>query len=683
MSFALPNAFWLAACAVPIIVLYILKVRLRRQVISTNIFWREIYDERPPRSIWQHLRHLLSMLAQLCLLALLMFAAADPYLPWELLQSRRIVLVLDRSASMQAADIAPSRFGAAQAAALNVIETLRFRDEMSIIAAGAQPEVVVGMSSHIPTLKRALNQISVSDEPTDLSAAINLGKQLVGSHPRGEVLVYTDGCAKNLPEQETGSDTKSTVDGNTVIAVNLVNFGLKSSNVGITQFQVRRSLVDPLGYEVLVSVLNAADTPVQCRLELELAGVPVDVIPLQLKANEKWTRSIQKTSIDGGKVTARLTQFHANPPATDSAIDRDALGVTPALLLNALTADDETWAMLAPRKHVPVLLVTEGNVFLQKVFEANPLVRCSVTKSIPSAWPNDGIIVLHRQVPPELPPGDVLVIEPTAKCNAWDIGETIANPLITQQKTESPLLAHVRLDNVLLPSARRLRFTAQPVILVGTLSGEVLYGAVPHARGKCLVLSVDLDSSDLAFRTAFPIMITNALNWFQGEAGELESALATGQSPKNMQIPEKGQRQVNLWWKSPKDHEYALNIRPLESSGDPPVINATSKDGGSGAEAQDSRDGPRYSTRPFDECGIWSLVNRKSANEEELVAEWAVNLADERESDVRPLPTLDSTSVKAKLASGWIARPLWFYLAVVACLFAVIEWALHQRRILT
>lgn len=105
MSFALPTAFWLAACAVPIIVFYILKVRLRRQPVSTNLFWKQIYDEKPPRSIWQYLRHLLSLLVQLFVLALLVLAIADPYLPWELLQARRIVVVVDRSASMQAADV--------------------------------------------------------------------------------------------------------------------------------------------------------------------------------------------------------------------------------------------------------------------------------------------------------------------------------------------------------------------------------------------------------------------------------------------------------------------------------------------------------------------------------------------------------------------------------------------------
>ena len=70
MSLTIPSALFLLALAVPIIGLYILKVRLRQIPVSTNLFWQQIYDEKPPRSLWQRFRNLASLLAQLlfCLL---------------------------------------------------------------------------------------------------------------------------------------------------------------------------------------------------------------------------------------------------------------------------------------------------------------------------------------------------------------------------------------------------------------------------------------------------------------------------------------------------------------------------------------------------------------------------------------------------------------------------------------
>ena len=351
MSLALPSALAFALIALPIIVFYILKVRLRQVPVSTNMFWKQIFDEKPPRSIWQKFRHLLSLLAQLLLLALMVFALADPYFSWQALKARRIVLVVDNSASMKATDISPTRFDAAIDRAIELTDGLRFRDEMAIVLAGSRPDVVLGMSGHVPTLKEAIRSIEVSDNPTQLDSAIDLGKQLIGDHPNGEVVVLTDGCANitlplggsakpgrapiETPSEDTSPETENEIaktnaelsevlpprsqnsrpsqgEGDKLeddIEVSWQVFATPASNVGITQFQVRRSLIDMLGYEVLASVKNASDQPINCRLEISLAGSTVDVLPLELKPGELWSRSLEKTSRGGGILAATLTDI--------------------------------------------------------------------------------------------------------------------------------------------------------------------------------------------------------------------------------------------------------------------------------------------------------------------------------------------------------------------------------------
>src|SRR5262245_45448293 len=112
MSLAVPPALAWAALAVPIVIFYILKIRLRQVPVSTTIFWRQIYDEKRPRSLWQILRHLISLLVQILLLLLLVFALTDPFFNWEILQARRLILVVDNSASMRATDVTPTRLDA-------------------------------------------------------------------------------------------------------------------------------------------------------------------------------------------------------------------------------------------------------------------------------------------------------------------------------------------------------------------------------------------------------------------------------------------------------------------------------------------------------------------------------------------------------------------------------------------
>src|SRR6186997_3439513 len=114
MSFATPFALAWAALTVPIVVFYILKIRLRQAPVSTTIFWQQIYDEKSPRSLWQQLRHWLSLLLQIVWLMLLVLALAEPFLLSTAWQARRTVLVIDNSASMNAIDVSPTRLAASR-----------------------------------------------------------------------------------------------------------------------------------------------------------------------------------------------------------------------------------------------------------------------------------------------------------------------------------------------------------------------------------------------------------------------------------------------------------------------------------------------------------------------------------------------------------------------------------------
>ncbi len=114
MSLANPSALLWALLAVPVVIFYVLKIRLKRVPVSTVIFWRQIFDEKKPRSLWQRLRHLVSLLVQLALLGLLVAALAEPFFSWEVLTARRVILVLDNSASMNATDVEPTRLARAK-----------------------------------------------------------------------------------------------------------------------------------------------------------------------------------------------------------------------------------------------------------------------------------------------------------------------------------------------------------------------------------------------------------------------------------------------------------------------------------------------------------------------------------------------------------------------------------------
>lgn len=702
MSFGTPTAlFWLALAGV-IVGLYILKVRLRRVPVSTNLFWKQIYEEKPPRSLWQYLRHLLSLLLQLLLLGLLVFAVADPYLPWQLTQARRIVLVVDRSASMQSTDVLPTRFAAAMEAVHTYVDGLRAGDEMAIILADARPEVAVGMNSHIPTLQRVVGSLVPTDGPTHLEPAIELARKLIGAHPKGQVIVLTDGCVEESADSnpvvtEVGLDDgkqkqqagNQDQDTNTAVAIDSEISDLRSqfsptfrifataaANVGITQFQVRRSLVDPLGYEVLAEVKNASPEPLRCRLELELDGLPVDILPLDLAPDEVWSRSIEKTSLEGGRLSARLTEIASGSddrdPRADIQVSQPA-SLNPQPSANHLLGDDVAWAILPSREIQQVLVVTPGNLFLQKVFEANPLVAVTVLRELPDAWPSDALIVLHQLVPERLPTGDVFVVDPGASTDLWTLGETLANPIVTEQDKDSPLMTHVRLDNVLMPQARKIEPTGQTHVLAGSLSGDPIYAEFLRDSGECLVLTVNLDEGDLAFRTAFPIMVSNALGWFAGTSGELNRSLSTGvvesvtldlstqppMTPLRLKRPDGESEKIAI----------VADVRDEQTADDPSTVQ--------GNEIPD-----KATVGPLQQVGVYEVTAQpEDDTEPSPLATIAVNLANRRETDLRPTADMVDTGGDTVVA-GWFSRPVWYYLAALAALLTLVEWFLYQRRMI-
>jgi hypothetical protein len=622
MSFAAPFALAWAALTIPIVIFYILKIRLRQVPVSTTIFWRQIYDEKRPRSLWQHLRHLISLLIQLLWLILLVLALAEPFFNWEVLQARRVILVVDNSASMNATDVAPTRLAAAKETGRQTILGLRFRDEMAIIAAGTQPQVVCGLTGHERTLQRALDNIAPSDGPTQVAAAVALGRRLLGDARHGRVIVLSDGC---FTDSEKMADDKT---------VELRSVGTRAGNVGITNFQVRRSLLDPIGYEILTEVTNASSEEVQCRLEIDLNDSPVDVIPLTLAPEQTWSQTIEKTSVDGGQLVARIKRTDALP------VDNTALAILPQ------------------RKIQRVVLVSDGNLFLRKALEVNPLVDLKVVAALPAQYDPAVLYVFHRHVPEKLPPANVLVIDAVASTELWKVGEELANPIVVKQDPDSPLMRHVRLDNVLMPAARQITPPEGAVPLVTALSGDPLYFSLERGGRKLLVLTVNLDQGDLTFRTAFPIMVTNALGWFAGSAGELRESLPTG-AVTEIDLPSSDVKRPAL--------PLALFPPTGTARALPPRVT-------------------KVSLGPFDQCGLWSIAPQtkptRDATEHagEPISQLACNLASRRESDLRVPQKLLDARVPSVLSANWFTRPIWFYLLAFALIVSVGEWFLYQRR---
>lgn len=642
MSFAAPIAALWLLLAVPIIGLYILKVRLRRVPVSTMLFWRKIYDEKPPRSLWQNLRHLISLLLQLLFLGLVVAALVDPHFWWESLTARKVVFILDASASMQATDVAPNRFERARSDLLTRIAGLRFRDEAAILVSAARPVVACGLTGHLRTLRDAAQSAQVTDGPTRLRETVSLARRLTGDSPDRKIIILTD--AADADATSLGGEAD----------VTLVAVGTRVANVGVSRFQVRRSPLDPVSFQALVEVTNAADEPATGRLTVTLDGDPLDVLPLTIPPGETVSRTIEQTNTSGGLLRAEWEQP------------------------DALAVDNVARAILPPRRETPVGLVTQPNLFVENVFAANPLVALTVVR--PPARPDATarVAVYHRDIPEIVPPGPTLLIDPRRGCDLFDLGEETKDAIVTKQSRESPYLAHVRLDNVVIPIARKLQFRTEVESLVSAVNGEVIYGVIRRAGGPVVILAVNIDEGDLALRTAFPIMATNAVGQLTGRDDAPRMSLATGEvaafSSTSIQAD-------------------------LDLSGKPSGWQLV---GPEGPPSNLMPDQTEWTVGPFDRAGLWRIEptgpettppdqtasSEKSESEPTRLADVrgfaiACNLSSRPETDLRPpaelLTNRPEETPLAMLGGG----PPWYYLAALGVALLVIEWGLYQRRWIT
>lgn len=676
MSFASPDKLiWLLA-ALPIIAFYILKTRLRRRPVSTLLFWDQVFEQKRQRSLWQNLRHWMSLLLQLLLVGFLGFALADPLWNSQEDTGQDLILVVDNSASMRAVDpdSGKSRLALAIEQAGDVAGTLRAGDNIALVTAGGSVRVVVGMSDFAPTVQDALLEIQPTDGPTKIGEAIAAARRLASDDEKRRIVVFSDGCVENRQAlRQTQTATQSEVadetidqaneDGDYSVAmltgddVRWMQVGQSQDNVAITTFQVRRSTVDPIGYSLLVEVKNYSSEPVETRLTLNLDDALVDVIPLEIEAEGAFKKQIDSTSQSGGVLTGKLK------------ID------------DALELDNSARAILPQRPEIPVKLIAADDsesYYLSRVLESIPLVRIVDAEADPRSDDDATMLTIFAGVVPDsIPDGPVLLVDipesgpkmGEADQPAWVLGDKIENPIIAKQEKQSPLLRHVQLQNVILAGGRDLDVgdaLGTPTTLLETASGARVCVSIERSEGRILLLASDLDTSDLPLRIAFPVLMTNAMNWFFRETGEIQPALATGQTTD---VPwdvakDGGLQTANLV--SPSGEvalvtvdRNSVKLGPLGGAG---VYRLTTEDVSAEADAIPQGEGS---------------VDQADADSDPNATLFAVNLSNANESDLR-IPELPETTEGELPPAG---RSPWFYLIALACGLVVAEWVLFQRRL--
>ena len=194
MSFLTPIAFAAFALSLPLVLLYFLKVRRRERRISSLLLWQAAVRDREASTFFQRLQRDPLLILQILALLALTLALARPVATVMGEGARKVVVVLDTSASMKARDVSPSRFDVARSEASALVRRLGEGAEVMVIEAGVQPTVTAALSRDRDRALSAIRGATAHDLPTRLAEGVRTARALVGADRRAEIHVFTDGA---------------------------------------------------------------------------------------------------------------------------------------------------------------------------------------------------------------------------------------------------------------------------------------------------------------------------------------------------------------------------------------------------------------------------------------------------------------------------------------------------------
>src|SRR5215467_12219905 len=456
MSFLSPLALLVGALSVPLVLLYFLKVRRREATVPSLLLWDPSRRDREASTFFQRLQRDPLLILQLLALLALALALARPAVTVMGHGAKRIVIVLDTSASMKATDVSPSRFGRAQRQALDLVGRLGTGAEVMVIEAAVQPRVLAPFSHEREQALAAIRGAGATDLPNRLGEAVRTARALVGQDSRAEIHVFTDGAHPAALRGQADD-----------VRVRWVGVGQRGRNVAITNLSVRRNYIGAFDSQAFVSFVNFSDVPESFSFALTLDGETVAEKSLTLEPRVRRAIVLPFSHVGAGVLRARLN------------------------VSDDLAADDTAYAVIPPVRMIQVLLVSPGNLFLEKELSTDPQVKLEVRK--PEAYQGGmegfDVVVLDSTSPARIGNGRFVLVNTSPPDVPLEVLGRLESPVIMDWDRNHPIMRQVDFAKVTIEDALRVAF---PVMMSKALRWL-------HPAG--------LDQSSLSLQTGQPILL--------------------------------------------------------------------------------------------------------------------------------------------------------------------------------
>src|SRR6059058_346981 len=184
------------------------------------------------------------------------------------------------------------------------------------------------------------------------------------------------------------------------------------------------------------------------------------------------------------------------------------------------------WTTSPPRK-INVLLVSPGNLFLEKVLRTDPQVSLEVRTpdQYQGGMAEADVVILDSVTPLRAGPGRFVFVNAVPPDVPLEVLGRIERPIIMDWDRAHPIMRHVELAKVAIEDALRIRPLAAGRPLVEAVGGPLIY-ALEEPDRNGIFIGFDLFKTDFPLRVAFPLILSNSLRWLH-PAGLDQSSLSS------------------------------------------------------------------------------------------------------------------------------------------------------------
>lgn len=595
MRLLYPGALFFLLFIPVIIAMYILKQKFEEREISSTYLWEQVIKDMDVNTPWQKLKSSLPLILQVLAAALLAFALTEPFWLGAKGAVQNVILVIDNSGSMNASYEDTTRLEEAKRRSEKLIKGLKPGSKMTLISAGRSPKVELSSSQDKEAVLNKIKGIKPSNTYGDIGESTSLVKSLGKQFGSYKAVFFTD---RKVEIKDIEGEVQSLDSYSENVSLDYMSHAEEEGNL-----------------QAIVRINNRSNNTQNREISLYTEEKLFTLKEVQLGPKEVKT-------VYFDKIPSSVRYLQAEISEKDSLME-----------------DNKIYDIVKSTKAQKILLVSQKNVFIEKVLSSLKNIEVFKTNSVDNIMDSYDLYVFDGVSPEKLPEsGAVLFLNPPEKNSLVKVMGEVEGGLAAVQKSsvtkymESASFTVAKLKSMEIPywASAFLKINNKPAAFTGDYKGR-----------KIAVIGFDLHNSDFPLISEFPIFIHNLVTYLVDGDFQGTSTYVCGDS---IDINPKGEA-LSLTMKTPKGKDENIELK--------------------------------YPIKPFEnteEIGVYRLSEKlKDQSYESLIA---VNFPADRESGTDAEVKSVSNKLNGSLmdASGVNLK---LFLLIAILILLLIEWVVY------